>query len=349
MKSLLDHLYAREPLDRNTAYETLRRIGHGEASPMEIAAVVSAINMRPAVLSEIQGFRDAMLELAHPIDLGGRETIDIVGTGGDGKDTFNISTLSSFAVAGAGYTVTKHGSYGVSSSVGSSDVLLALGVEFTNQQDQLLAMLDRAGICFFHAPLFHPAMKNVAPVRKTLRVRSFFNLLGPLLNPAKPRYSLLGTYDRQVARLYDYILQDDRAAASAPSTGHPPRWLSGRPLARSYTIVHALDGYDEISLTGPASVRSLTGQRLLHPEDFGLVRLAPQALYGGSTAEAGKKIFLQVLGNTATAAQRQVVSANAGLAIHTIKPEQSLPDCVKEAEESLESGRARAVLTRLLA
>ncbi|OAV46042.1 anthranilate phosphoribosyltransferase [Lewinella sp. 4G2] len=329
MKSLLTQLYAREPLSRQTAYETLSRVGNGEASDMEIAAVVSAINMRPAVLSEIQGFRDAMLELSRPIDLGGRQSIDIVGTGGDGKDTFNISTLSSFVVAGAGHLVTKHGSYGVSSSVGSSDVLQSLGVPFTHEEDALLAMLDRAGICFFHAPVFHPAMKNVVPVRKSLRVRSFFNLLGPLLNPAKPTHSLLGTYDRQVARVYDYILQEE------PD--------------QQYTIVHALDGYDEVSLTGGAAVRSKDRQKILQPEDFGFSQLRQEDLYGGSTVEEGKKIFLAVLNNESTAAQRDVVCANAGLAIHTIHPERSLLDCVATAQESLASGRARGVLNRLLA
>ena len=328
MKSLLNQLYAREPLSRQSAYDTLRRIGNGEAGDAEIAAVVSAINMRPAVLSEIQGFRDAMLELALPIDLAGRETIDIVGTGGDGKNTFNISTLSSMVVAGAGYPVTKHGSYGVSSSVGSSDVLIALGYEFTNDESTLLRTLDRAGICFFHAPLFHPAMKNVAPVRRSLQVRSFFNLLGPLLNPARPRYQLFGTYNREVSRIYDYLLQDQ--------------------TDRAYTIVHALDGYDEISLTGGASVRSRERQRILQPADFGFTALRPEDLHGGDTAAAGKAIFLAVLENRATDAQRNVVCANAGLAIHTIHPERSLADCVAEAGESLGSGRALRVLRRLV-
>ena len=329
MKSLLNQLYAREPLSRETAYVTLRRIGNGEANAAEIAAVVSAVNMRPAVLSEIQGFRDAMLELAHPIDLGGRETIDIVGTGGDGKNTFNISTLSSVVVAAAGYPVTKHGSYGVSSSVGSSDVLIALGYEFTNDQDTLLRTLDRANICFFHAPLFHPAMKNVAPVRRDLRVRSFFNLLGPLINPATPRYQVFGTYDRQVARIYDYLLQDE--------------------LDRDYHIVHALDGYDEISLTGPAAVRSRNTQGLLHPADFGLEKLTPASLHGGETAEDGKRIFLSVLRGESTPAQHAVVCANAGLAIHTIHPERSLPDCVAEADATLRSGRALQTIKKLTA
>jgi len=328
MKTLLNQLYAREPLSRQSAYEMLSRIGTGEAGDMEIAAAVSAINMRPAVLAEIQGFRDAMLELALPINLRGMETIDIVGTGGDGKNTFNISTLSSVVVAGAGYKVTKHGSYGVSSSVGSSDVLIALGYEFTNDESTLLSTLERAGICFFHAPLFHPAMKNVAPVRRSLQVRSFFNLLGPLLNPAKPKYQCFGTYNLEVSRIYDYILQDQ--------------------TERAYNIVHALDGYDEISLTGAASVRSRERQRILQPLDFGLKRLTPASLHGGDTAEEGKAIFLAVLDGKATTAQRNVVCANAGLAIHTIKPETALEDCVAEAGESLDSGRARRVLTKLV-
>jgi anthranilate phosphoribosyltransferase len=328
MRTLLDQLYLRQPLDRTTAYHTLKRIGNGEAAAPEIAAVVSAINMRPAYLSEIQGFRDAMLELALPLDLEGRRTIDIVGTGGDGKNTFNISTLSSVVVAGAGYPVTKHGSYGVSSSVGSSDVLLALGYEFSNDRDRLLADLDRAGICFLHAPLFHPAMKNVVPVRKALRVRTFFNLLGPLINPARPSHQLLGTYSREVSRIYDYILQEE--------------------TDREYFAIHALDGYDEVSLTDGVSVRGRRCQAIWEPQDFGLDTQFPDALAGGETAEEGKRIFLDVLEGRATFAQRSVVCANAGLAIHLLCPERPLPDCVNEAGESIDSGRARDVLRRLL-
>lgn len=327
MKIQLNQLYAQEPLSRQTAYETLSQIGNGEASEVEIAAVVSAINMRPGVLSEIQGFRDAMLELATPIDLAGRQSIDIVGTGGDGKNTFNISTLSSVVVAGAGYRVTKHGSYGVSSNVGSSDVLISLGYKFTNDRDQLIRELDEAGICFFHAPLFHPAMKNVVPVRRAMKVRSFFNLLGPLINPARPTHQLFGTFHLEVSRIYDYILQEE------PD--------------RQYNIVHATDGYDEISLTGTASVRSRERQRLLSPEDFGQRELKPEELFGGETPEDGRAIFLSVLEGTATSAQKSVVLANAGLAIQTIHPERSLLDCVAEAEESLDSGRALSVLKKI--
>ncbi len=328
MKSLLNQLYGRQPLSRDTAYETLRRIASGEAGGPEIAAVVSAINMRPAHLSEIQGFRDAMLDLAVPLDLEGRETVDIVGTGGDGKNTFNISTLSCVVVAGAGYPVTKHGSYGVSSNVGSSDVLLALGYTFSNDRDRLLADLDRTGICFLHAPLFHPAMKNVVPVRKALRVRTFFNLLGPLINPARPKFQVFGTYDREVSRIYDYILQGEEQ--------------------REYLIVHALDGYDEVSLTGGASVRGRRSQAILFPDDFGLPALSPASLYGGETPEEGSAVFLNVLEGKATQAQLAVVLANAALAIRVIHPERSLPDCVAEARESIASGRALDVLRKLL-
>lgn len=328
MKALLSQLYAREPLSRQTAYETLSRIGNGEASEPAMAAVISAVNMRPAVLSEIQGFRDAMLELARPVDIGGRETIDIVGTGGDGKNTFNISTLSSVVVAGAGYAVTKHGSYGVSSNVGSSDVLTALGYEFTNDGDTLLRQLDTAGICFFHAPLFHPAMKNVIPVRKALMVRTFFNLLGPLINPAQPKYQVFGTYSLEVSRIYDYILQEE--------------------TDRIYNIVHALDGYDEVSLTTGASVRNRDRQQVLSAADFGLEAVTPESLHGGSTAEEGRAIFRAVLEGSSTREQRAAVCANAGLAIHTIHPERSLPDCVAEAGESLDSGRALGVLKKLV-
>ncbi len=328
MKNLLTQLYGRKPLDRHTAYLTLKRIANGEAAEPEIAAVVSAINMRPPHLSEIQGFRDAMLELAVPVPLEGRPTIDIVGTGGDGKNTFNISTLSCVVVAGAGYPVTKHGSYGVSSNVGSSDVLQALGYEFSNDRSKLLRDLDRAGICFLHAPLFHPAMKNVVPVRKALRVRTFFNLLGPLINPARPRYQLFGTYDREVSRIYDYILQGEND--------------------RDYLIVHAMDGYDEVSLTQGVSARGRRIQAILYPTDFDLPQLLPESLYGGETAEEGKAIFLGVLKGEGTTAQTSVVCANAALAIRVIHPERDLKDCVAEARESIISGRAYAVLNKLL-
>jgi anthranilate phosphoribosyltransferase len=327
MKAILDRLFDHESLTRDEAKDILLRISAGEFNHIQIASFVTVYNMRPICLPELQGFRDALLELCVPLDLEGRETIDIVGTGGDGKNTFNISTTSAVVLAGAGYQVTKHGSYGVSSSVGSSDVLLALGYEFTNDQDTLRRQLDRAGICFLHAPLFHPAMKEVVPVRKQLGIKTFFNMLGPLVNPVQPTHQLFGTFSLELSRMYHYIMQQS---------------------GRGFAIVYALDGYDEISLTGPFKWRTLDTEQLMEPEDLALPRLTQADLHGGDTAEEASSIFRNVLGNTATAEQLAVVSANAGMAIHSMKPRQSIADCIAEAEESIRSGRARQVLERLL-
>ncbi|MEM9848561.1 MAG: anthranilate phosphoribosyltransferase, partial [Bacteroidota bacterium] len=261
------------------------------------------------------------------IDLEGRDTIDIVGTGGDGKDTFNISTISSFVVAGAGYPVTKHGSYASSSASGSSDVLNYLGYQFTNQRDQLLRQLDAANICFFHAPIFHPAMKAVVPVRKQLKVKTFFNMLGPLVNPAQPTYQLFGVFDLELARMYQYILQQSK---------------------KQFAIVYATDGYDEISLTAPFKLRTHFSEQLIAPADLNKPRYSASDLYGGGSIESSAKIFMDILSGEGTAAQRDVVIANAGTAIHCMKPASSLVDCLAEAEKSLESGIALLKFKKLI-
>lgn len=329
MKATIESLYGHQDMSRSDAKAALLRIGRGEISAAQIAAFISVFNMRPITQVELQGFRDAMLDLARPVDLEGRETIDIVGTGGDGKNTFNISTLSCVVVAGAGYLVSKHGSYGVSSNVGSSDVLIALGYEFSNDVDVLKQQLDKAGICFLHAPLFHPAMKEVVPIRRDLKMKTFFNWLGPLLNPAKPTHQIMGTYGSAISRLYDYVMQEE--------------------VDRNYAIIHSRDGYDEVSLTGGGTqVRSRGGQRLLFPQDFGLPQLMPGGLHGGETPADGATIFHNILDNNCTDAQKAVVCANAGLAIQRIAPEKTLLDCVAEARESVESGRAKEVLKKLL-
>lgn len=327
MKTILNRLFDHQELTQEEAREALLRISHGEFNHVQISAFVTVYNMRAVTVSELTGFRDALLELAVPLDLDGRRTMDIVGTGGDGKNTFNISTCSAVVMAGAGYPVTKHGSYGVSSSVGSSDVLIALGYEFTNDSDKLRRQLDEAGLCFLHAPLFHPAMKEVVPVRRDLGMKTFFNMLGPLVNPARPDYQLFGTFSLELSRVFQYLMQQSD---------------------RRYTIVYALDGYDEISLTGAARVRTNEEEKLMEPADFGLERLSPRALHGGDTAEEARQIFLDVLHNRSTAAQQDVVVANAGLGIRTIRPDQSLEDCMAEARESIISGRARATLEKLL-
>jgi anthranilate phosphoribosyltransferase len=327
MKKILSRLFEHEKLSRAEAKEVLIKIAKGEYNHVQISSFATVYNMRPISIAELQGFRDALLELCVPFDLNGVETIDIVGTGGDGKNTFNISTTSAIVVAGAGYKVTKHGSYGVSSSVGSSNVLMALGYEFTNDTDALKRQLDAANICFLHAPLFHPALKEVVPVRKDLKMKTFFNMLGPLVNPVQPSHQLFGTFSLELSRLYQYIMQQ---------TG------------RQFSIVYALDGYDEISLTGKFKLRTNAAERLLGPEDLGKPTLLQSDLYGGETAEEAAEIFKSVLSNTATQPQIDVVTANAGMAIHCIKPAQSIEDCLAEAKESIVSGKALATLHKLI-
>lgn len=323
MKKTLERLFDHERLSRKEARQILVDISQAKYNPVQVASFATVYRMRPITIPELQGFRDAMLELCVPFKLDGQESIDIVGTGGDGKNTFNISTLSAVVVAGAGYKVTKHGSYGVSSSVGSSNVLQALGYAFTNDTERLRRQLDKANLCFLHAPLFHPAMKEVVPVRKQLGIKTFFNMLGPLVNPVQPTHQLLGTYSQALSRMYQYIMQE---------TG------------RRYAIVYALDGYDEVSLTSPFRLRTNEQDTILPPERMHARRLEQQELHGGDTAEEAAAIFKNVLNNEATRGQKAVVTANAGLAIHCLRPQQSLDDCMAEAQESLKSGRAKVAL-----
>jgi anthranilate phosphoribosyltransferase len=327
MKQILSRLYEHQTLDRAEAKDLLGQIAKGEHNEVQIAAFVTAFNMRPITLAELQGFRDALLEACVKIELNHPETIDIVGTGGDGKNTFNISTLSCVVVAGAGYAVTKQGSFGVSSSVGSSDVLGQLGYAFTNEQDKLKRYLHEAGICFLHAPLFHPALKTVVPVRRQLGTKTFFNILGPLVNPLQPKYQLLGVFSMELQRMYQYVMQ-----------------ASGR----EYGIVYAFDGYDEVSLTGNVKYSAKTREEILAPSHFGLPLCQAGDLDGGQSAEDAAKIFWNVLKNEATTAQKNAVLANAGLAIQVIKPQQALQDCVAEARESIDSGKALATFNKLL-
>jgi anthranilate phosphoribosyltransferase len=327
MKETLLRLFEHERLSREEARQALLSISRGECNHLQIASFITVYQMRPVAIAELQGFRDALLELCVPFDLGGMEAVDIVGTGGDHKNTFNISTLSAVVVAGAGYKVAKHGSYGVSSAVGSSNVLMALGYAFTNDTDQLRRQLDEAGLCFLHAPLFHPALKEVVPVRKQLGMKTFFNMLGPLVNPAQPSHQVLGTFSLELSRLYQYIMQES---------------------GRRYAIVYSMDGYDEISLTGPFKLRTNERDATLGPADLGMPQLEPDSLYGGETEEEAATIFRNVLQGEGSLAQFEAVAANAGLAIHCFKPEQSLPDCIAEAKESLRSKRALRVFQQLL-
>lgn len=319
MKQILNHLFENKTLSREQAKNILTLISQGMYNNSQMTAFMTAYCMRTVTVTELEGFRDAMLELCLSVDLGTDDLIDLCGTGGDGKDTFNISTLASFVVAGAGYKVAKHGNYGVSSGCGSSNVMEYLGYKFTNNTDDLKRTIDTANICFLHAPLFHPAMKTVAPIRRELGVKTFFNMLGPMVNPAMPKNQLVGVYNLELARMYAYLYQRSD---------------------KQYTILNALEGYDEISLTCDFKTFTPDGENVNTLKSLGFERLDPQAIVGGSTVAESAGIFMRVLTGDATTAQSNVVLANAALAIKTIKPESTFADCFYEAEESLVSKKA---------
>jgi anthranilate phosphoribosyltransferase len=327
MKKILNHLFEHKTFSRDESKEILTNITLGMYNPSQMAAFMAAYCMRSITVDELEGFRDGMLELCLKTDLSDYELIDLCGTGGDGKDTFNISTLASFVVAGAGYKVSKHGNYGVSSGCGSSNVMEYLGYKFSNDIDHLKRSLDNAGICFLHAPLFHAAMKTVAPIRKELGIKTFFNMLGPLVNPARPKFQMVGVFSLELARLYAYLFQKSK-------TG--------------YTIVHALEGYDEISLTCDFKTFSPEGEHIHSISDLGFERIDPSKIGGGSSVEESAEIFKAVLDGEGSQEQNNVVLCNAAIAIRTIKPEKSFADCFYEAEESLNSGMALRSFNRLL-
>lgn len=319
MKQLLNRLINQESISSDEAKQVLVNISKGDYNQSQIASFLTVYMMRSITIEELQGFRDALLELCIPVDLEGANTIDLCGTGGDGKDTFNISTLASFVTAGAGVKVTKHGNYGVSSACGSSNVLEFLGVKFSNDLDFLKQCLDKAGICVLHAPLFHPAMKNVAPIRRELGVKTFFNMLGPMVNPAFPKNQMVGVFSLELLRMYSYLYQN---------------------TDKNYSIVHALDGYDEISLTSAAKIVNNQSEQVLNASDFGVSELMQRDIYGGDSVASSAEIFYKVLDGLGTEAQNNVVCANAALAISTVN-NTSVIDSFQMAKESLISGKAK--------
>ncbi|MFD2932186.1 anthranilate phosphoribosyltransferase [Spirosoma flavum] len=328
MKAILNHLFEYKFLTKDQSREVLLGIGRGEYNPAQIASFLTVYMMRSLRLEELEGFRDAMLELCLPVDLDAYDPMDLCGTGGDGKDTFNISTLSSFVVAGAGQRVAKHGNHGVSSLVGSSTVMERLGYQFTNDVGELQRKMETAGICFLHAPLFHPAMKNVAPIRRDLGVKTFFNVLGPMINPARPAKQLVGVFNLELARLYAYLYQQ---------------------TDKRFMILHALDGYDEISLTGPFKVISNMTEQVLEPAQLGMDTLTPESLAGGQTLDESAQIFLNVLNDESTSAQKQAVLANSAMALLAAGKAETREEAVAMARESLESKRALACFKKLIA
>jgi anthranilate phosphoribosyltransferase len=327
MKKILQFLFEHKTLSREQAKEVLLNISKGIYSDTEIASFTTVFLMRNITIPELMGFRDALIELWVSVTLNGYEVIDIVGTGGDGKNTFNISTLSCFIVAGAGYKVAKHGNYGATSISGSSNVMETLGYHFSNDNKKLLKEIEEVNICFMHAPLFHPALKVVGPVRKNLGVRTFFNMLGPLVNPAQPGVQMIGVYNLEMARIYSYLLQQSDA---------------------KFMIIHSLDGYDEISLTGDTKVITNTGEQILTARFLGKRSVSPEDIYGGNSTEEAAKIFLRILKGEGSWAQNAVVMANAAMAIFAAGHVKDYDECLRLAIDSLESGKAYQNFQKLI-
>jgi anthranilate phosphoribosyltransferase len=328
MKKILQYLFEHKTLSREKAKEVLLNISNTVYNEHEVTAFMTVYLMRSITIEELQGFRDALLELCVPVEMDGYNAIDIVGTGGDGKNTFNISTLACFIVAGTGQKVTKHGNYGATSVSGASNVMEQLGYKFKNDTPRLKKEVEEANICFLHAPLFHPALKAVGPIRKNLGIRTFFNMLGPMVNPAFPRFQLVGVYNLEMARIYNYLLQQ---------TG------------KAFTIIHSLDGYDEISLTNDTKVITNKGEQIMTPQQLGKRSVNATDIYGGNTVEESAKLFAKILKGEGSWAQNAVVFANAAMALQCTGNYTSYDGAYAAAVESMESGKANEVLKKLIA
>ena len=328
MKKILKRLFEHKTLDRGEAKEVMVNLARGSYNDTEISAFITVFLMRSITIDELQGFRDGLLELAVPIELDGLSSIDIVGTGGDGKNTFNISTLACFIVAGAGVPVAKHGNYGATSVSGASNVMEHLGYRFKNSSEMLKRELEETRFCYLHAPIFHPALKAVAQIRKNIGFRTFFNMLGPLVNPARPDYQLVGVYNLEMARIYTYLLQQ-----------------SGKP----FTIIHSLDGYDEVSLTSDTKMITQAGEKIFSAEEIGRRLVVPQDIHGGQTVEDAARIFMKILKGEGSWAQNAVVLANAAVALHGAGASADYDGAYSLAVESLESGTALRQFQQLIA
>ena len=327
MKKILQYLFEHKSLTREQAMEVLVDISNGKYNEHEITSFITVYLMRSITIDELMGFRDALLSLAVKVNLGIDNAIDIVGTGGDGKDTFNISTLACFIVAGTGQPVVKHGNYGASSISGSSNVMEQLGYVFKNEESALANEVKEAGICFLHAPLFHPALKTVGPLRRNMGVRTFFNMLGPIVNPAQPKFQLIGVYNLEMARIYNYVLQ---------------------LLDKEFTIIHSLDGYDEISLTTDTKILSNTGESIRTPYQLGKKRVFAAELEGGNTVAEAAAIFKNIIEGKGTWSQNAVVLANAAMALHVTGKYENYDLAFQAAVNSLETGAANNSLQKLI-
>ena len=327
MKTILTRLFNHEELTAEESRQILLNISRGMYPEAQIAALLTVFQMRGITVDELTGFREALMETRVPIDFAPYRPIDIVGTGGDGKNTFNISTCACFIVAGAGYKVAKHGNYGATSVSGASNVIEQHGVRFTNNPDILKRSMEECNIAYLHAQLFNPAIKTVGSVRKALGVRTLFNLLGPLVNPCKPAYQLLGVADLSQMRLYTNVFYK---------------------LGIDFAVVNSLDNYDEISLTDEFKVMTRNYERIYRPQALGFSAVRPEELSGGACKEDAARIFDNVLNNRAEAAQTQCVIVNAAFAIQVMEPEKEIEECIAIARESLESGRALKTLKKFI-
>ncbi|CAA7193605.1 MULTISPECIES: anthranilate phosphoribosyltransferase [Chryseobacterium] len=327
MKEILQYLFNHHTLSKSEAKAIMIEIAQNKFNTMEVTAFISVFLMRNITLKELEGFREALLLMALPVNLAFDDTMDITGTGGDGKETINISTLASFVVAGAGQKITKHGNYGVSTTTGSSNVLEELGYEFKNNSERLNEDLEKANICFLHAPYFHPALQSVGSLRKSLGLRTFFNLLGPLVNPCKPKFSMIGVYNMEIARVYQYLLQKDD---------------------QDFILIHGLDGYDEISLTHDSKIITKNIEEIYSTEDLGFESITAESIKAGKTTQESAKIFMDILEGNGSEEQNSVVLANASVALYYTYKFGSYNDCLLMAQESLESGKALKSLELLL-
>lgn len=327
MRKILNYLFEHKTLTRAEAGEVLTNIASGKYSEPEIAAFITVYLMRSITVDELAGFRDALLNLCLKVDLSGFDTIDVCGTGGDGKDTFNISTITTFVLAGAGACVAKHGNYGVSSGCGSSNILEYFGYKFSADADKLKREMEKTRVCFLHAPLFNPAMKNVAPVRKALKIKTFYNMLGPMVNPSMPQKQFVGVFSLELARLYSYLYQQS---------------------AKNFIIIHSLDGYDEISLTDDVKMIINGAEQILSPEAIGFKQINPENLQGGKTIEESAQIFRNILEGEGTKAQQMVVVANSAAALHCYFPQKDMSECINMAQDSIKSGNALKAFKKLI-
>ncbi|MDX9907921.1 MAG: anthranilate phosphoribosyltransferase [Mariniphaga sp.] len=319
MREILQYLFEKNTLTREEAKQALIEVGMGKHSDVEFASFLTVFKMRPVTSGELAGFRDAMTELCLVTDLSEYEAIDVVGTGGDGKNTFNISTLACFIIAGAGINVAKHGNYAVSSSSGSSNLLELMGYKFSNNPEKLKKDMDRGNFCFMHAPLFHPAMKLIAPVRKMLKVQTFFNILGPMTNPSFPKYQVLGVNNEENFNHYKNVYET---------------------LNVNYTVINSKDGYDEVSLTAPTRFARNEQEGYFTAKDFGFSPIKPKSIHGGNSVEEAARIFMDILKGKGSKEQNSVVAANAAIGINLVYPEKSMLECTELASESLKSGKA---------